>query len=1341
MYESNVMNKLLLEVIISTKELLSLLNANDVQKGHHGMGLHKRPTVGSGAVSPGTYAGGNSWPSFAAASNNLKPFSQIADYTEITGKGEIVRKVQDGKFIYKTEKGEFLISYAGDHPNPDQMTKQIESEILSDQMYQSFLKNNPQINAELNETSSHILNGHLCKITKLNELDNANPSQGINDIQAQLIGINGLMGRVVSDENPDVVRLANGKFIIQSDSFSKWSNDQVLSEFQSRQTFNALNKKIQTMSQENYSARMQLASLAQDLKGTSIQLDVFETLKKDLSQYNKEHKGEFNDVSNTIDLKDRRDYEIWLAHVIFSGDAESIKSKTQRLDEYIQKQTKSWQEQITYTKPLVEELNKIKTSGVYKLDAKFVKDQTDLAKTLGGAAETQITQRLNLIDAFLHGDDKGKSDFINHLTKLMQTELDEKTSKTEKFTSSQFKLEYDQWKKNVVDHTANAKMLREKITSTSGIRELIAERDSFEENSLKSLSSIRSSEVQSPNNGQWKKMYGLGDGVDELFRSNDFHVKANPEDVFASIKMAKTSAIAAKKDLLKNIDETISDPLMKKAIIAKFDKRLESLDALDTLVTHMQNDSGVNYDKKYIMEFGKHQQGLLSDLVVEKNLGEYKQYYSGTANDLRTNNTGKYDYFWDMTSEKPPRLIPGDPIGEYNVFLGAIQCSNARVAIPPKYSIDVGKYMKNVGGDYSQVAKWAQSQANNSNMGMSGALRIGFVDKILQPKSEDDVRWPNRNGVRSRGAELEYMYKQALLGDDSTLFDKTKVNVDIKQLRKINESLDDAVNTLEQAKAQKIETIKTQKILESLQANKGTSLSDTSRKSLEQDLAATIGQNKSSGNYVYEKEYMKKSNDSYVKSLDASNGLEDVLGVRTNSSSSSDREFQDLNFYCKKLTRSVETFAIVTNRVKNQSENNSRYYESMQKILKTSTNPNENIDSKIFSINMTSNSAADYKKTSDAYFDNSETLKNWDGSQTAFGHRFGDNLGQDYNALLAQVKEIHNGFQATIDTMRKNGNPDAEKFDSAIKKTISTITLEIEKNRTDAQSVSKTVKDVSNIRSKLLEDDFAKLAQNNEGIPQTLKQLRDKTLSSDQTIDSSQKHVDNLSDQMKTFEKEMEKGLVVTTNDVIGKSMTIQNAATYLMLDNIKLPFHDQSSKTVTVFRTESDSRVYEALEKQLKANGVLSSSKDYDYSELQQYLLKMQGMEKTQDRFLPIPRAYTDSFSAFTPVSIENPYTCITEMPFHRVLGTFFQTRPASSVTAGETHNTSLFCGTGELEYLCMPTGVPSFIMTDQSPITRTLESLQLTDFMNNRPSPYSNTKLGVSKAPTFTDLTEFVG
>lgn len=44
----------------------------------------------------------------------------------------------------------------------------------------------------------------------------------------------------------------------------------------------------------------------------------------------------------------------------------------------------------------------------------------------------------------------------------MQTELDEKISKKEKFTSSQFKLEYDQWKKNVIDHTANAKMLREK---------------------------------------------------------------------------------------------------------------------------------------------------------------------------------------------------------------------------------------------------------------------------------------------------------------------------------------------------------------------------------------------------------------------------------------------------------------------------------------------------------------------------------------------------------------------------------------------------------------------------------------------------------------------------------------------------------------------------------------------------------------------------------------------------------------------------------------------------------------------------------------------------------------
>lgn len=136
-----------------------------------------------------------------------------------------------------------------------------------------------------------------------------------------------------------------------------------------------------------------------------------------------------------------------------------------------------------------------------------------------------------------------------------------------------------------------------------------------------------------------------------------------------------------------------------------------------------------------------------------------------------------------------------------------------------------------------------------------------------------------------------------------------------------------------------------------------------------------------------------------------------------------------------------------------------------------------------------------------------------------------------------------------------------------------------------------------------------------------------------------------------------------------------------------------------------------------------------------------MEGMEETQYRLLPIQRAYTDSFSAFTPISIENPHTFITEMPFHRVLGTFFQTRPASSVTAGKTHNTSLFCGTNELEYLCMPTGIPSFIIANQSGITSTLASLQITDFMNNRPSPYSDTTIGVSKAPTFTDLTEVTG
>lgn len=76
------------------------------RKGHHGMGLHKRPTVGSGAVAAGTYAGGNSWPTTSDIIDT-KPSAPLvngSDHVAFLNSSEFVAKYFDQKKKYEEHR-------------------------------------------------------------------------------------------------------------------------------------------------------------------------------------------------------------------------------------------------------------------------------------------------------------------------------------------------------------------------------------------------------------------------------------------------------------------------------------------------------------------------------------------------------------------------------------------------------------------------------------------------------------------------------------------------------------------------------------------------------------------------------------------------------------------------------------------------------------------------------------------------------------------------------------------------------------------------------------------------------------------------------------------------------------------------------------------------------------------------------------------------------------------------------------------------------------------------------------------------------------------------------------
>ena len=102
----------------------------------------------------------------------------------------------------------------------------------------------------------------------------------------------------------------------------------------------------------------------------------------------------------------------------------------------------------------------------------------------------------------------------------------------------------------------------------------------------------------------------------------------SPDEVFSSIKFAKETAIAARNSMNTSVSAIISDSALKKAILDKLDSRINSLSKLDTVYTRMLSDSGVSFNKEYLLEFGKHYQGITSDLIPQKHFKESMNFFN-----------------------------------------------------------------------------------------------------------------------------------------------------------------------------------------------------------------------------------------------------------------------------------------------------------------------------------------------------------------------------------------------------------------------------------------------------------------------------------------------------------------------------------------------------------------------------------------------------------------------------------------------------------------------------------------------------------------------------------------
>ena len=182
-------------------------------KGHHGMGLHVRPHVGSGQVSSGTYSDANSWPSVPLTLSQLSLVSTLDK--------------SKGLFIYQDENGnKYSVHSSSMSDDPSAISQQIAADALSHSIFSSLSSKGTDITFELPKSALINDNGSLTRISELKDTSGLTPIEKLDDtlrikIQSKLLMQDAFLGNIIDHNNIFVD--VDGNVVLRDVSQSRWS--------------------------------------------------------------------------------------------------------------------------------------------------------------------------------------------------------------------------------------------------------------------------------------------------------------------------------------------------------------------------------------------------------------------------------------------------------------------------------------------------------------------------------------------------------------------------------------------------------------------------------------------------------------------------------------------------------------------------------------------------------------------------------------------------------------------------------------------------------------------------------------------------------------------------------------------------------------------------------------------------------------------------------------------------------------------------------------------------------------------------------------------------------------
>lgn len=1235
-------------VTIYARKLLQILVAESSYintKGHHGMGLHKRPTVGSGAVAAGTYADGNSWPKKPDVDSTVEKTSKFPSSLE---KMSLLRHIDEekGVSLFQDANGTQYIVRAASNAKSDlqnTIEDSIRAETVADDLYRSFLANDSSVSVVPSATIMH--DGKLCKITQviapqkevmslsggdefsLQISEESPEGQQIRSIQKRLLVANSLFGDSSedSDTQPSIV-ISNGKAYIVNNSNSKWTSENLLSE---HKTLEMIKQKKQSIVDNNIKEQT-IAIQINELQKTYPYLQKLETNPL-ISSYN----GMLQGIAQYYTDPNGGYYYGDKTRKMLSDLGVSI-------DNIVANPHKK--EHFDALRKLVDEPG---------------------LKTITQGYIDQINAKIsNTNDIFAKQD--------------LQKQVDKLQKHLDVINDPETKVKINEWESRMLPITEKIlELKKEQEDVRSGIQRDRAElkRLTGNEPSISSKRSVIDQQTGLVSSDSYDVSKGLGHGIDELFAArkkgklteSEPYSSMSDDDLFKLIKSTKNEAIASRDAMRKSIEKNVSDPDLRNAMLGKLDARIDSLTKLDTSITRMKADTAANYLPEYIWKFNETHQGLISDLIIDK----YTLPSSKVVKSQRQIDT-------QITPDKKGEGINlangGTYIGDRNGS-GIVSAHSLPLTTGAtnnaieQYLLNTGQSEKTSygsltkGGNY--VTSWASSQGGNSVSGWAGATRVGFMKEIMQVADDDSsIRWGKKtvDGVevpmtfRDVALKLKKENKDMFEGLSTAEKEALKSEIAVK-------------NNLVLKQQQKIDEVKAKAELAKQAAEnaKMPKLSSDERKILDYDL------------FVAE----STLNNHKINISASDNGITSIVAeTRSKYGYESKYKYGALGYSVGNMEYAIDTM----NKMIKERNDAPGIIETLEKKLATeklTITKKREIQRQI-----------DLAKTRIEWFDKTPD----DLQKDAYGYSINESLYQGYSLHAATLRSINKVNDLNRESEKIVGVKaiDYDVMSSLLKEKANAVLGTMES--------SNIIKDLS----KQVKSDDEKGADWIKHYNEIAGQHADEVKAL--TTELKPLKVDLAATRKKNLEDSKSLVLKTRLDSEFGRAMTAQHAYTYALLDSIDLPNHDKDAGIARIIRTDSDRRIERAFSLARQADPSISTTKSVAAGQLL-------GKE------IDISRALGESFSGFRTVFVSNSDVSVSDIPFHRVLGTFWQQKYGSN-------GTSLFLGEGEEEYFVMPKGLPSTYSGSK------YGSSANPEYYTNAVRIIQNDRKTIPSAPTFDDM-----